>query len=789
MEGDVEASLRFLEQEGAAAAGGSGSEGEGEGGGQDARVEALLARARLGKALRRPLTAQEPRERVAQLLEARRGGGEEESPEGAGGGPPAPGAGPAPAAPSVAAAPAAASASAAAVVRSASPPLTGGRRTPAQAPRGRPQSARPAASGTGSPGGSGLSRTTSGGRHSKEAAAAKVEEALRRETPFRPKLSTRTQLLAQKQRRRAGTLSTPGTPAASSGAGSAPEARGAWLQDLSKPRDYEELSRLKQEMENREVMQHSFRPEIHLGPKKAGKGKAAARKVAPGRVMQRLSSSGHDPGTLAKLERLRTERAAREMAECTFKPQIEPSLRQAGPDPAEYVPIHRRVGKVLKERQERLTRARISRELDDPDLTFNPQLNESSIRIAEAKELEEELMFTARLEAGVGGAAPEGGRAGRAVHVTDDDVHCTFQPRISQESDRMVASMSDRDSNFVRRQRLEQRRREEARNEVVHADEHECTFHPRLVAAGAAVHVAEEKRYESLEARINRLAVKDVQSFEVRKKELEQEFYKDCTFEPVTNSRRKAGAGAKRGNRKNPQALEELHRNSRAAKSREKLEKEASERFEAEHTFKPRVVARRSGTAPVGGRRGGEGDDVVPSARLQISVLDSDMVMERIKRYREERERKLREQEDALAREELQHCTFKPRTNPGRGGRAAQKAKGPSLKKMPGMSGFLQQKRRAKEQQEEKMRLEEKIFMTDTSKLGRRSTCTEAKPFRLSNGVGSAQKRRALKQRIHEEELAECTFHPVTNEGRNRELIQRILMTEDSFRSDEGGGH
>ena len=47
----------------------------------------------------------------------------------------------------------------------------------------------------------------------------------------------------------------------------------------------------------------------------------------------------------------------------------------------------------------------------------------------------------------------------------------------------------------------------------------------------------------------------------------------------------------------------------------------------------------------------------------------------------------------------------------------------------------------------------------------------------------------ALKQRIHEEELAECTFHPVTNEGRNRELIQRILMTEDSFRSDEGGGH
>jgi len=503
--------------------------------------------------------------------------------------------------------------------------------------------------------------------------------------------------------------------------------------------------------------------------------------------MQRLSDAGHDPETVARLERLRAEGLARELAECTFKPQIESSLKRAGPNPAEYVPIHRRVGKVLKERQERLTRARISRELDDPDLTFNPRLNESSIRIAEAKELEEELMFTARLEAGVGAAAPEGARASRAVHVTDDDVHCTFQPRISQESERMVASMSGRDSNFLRRQRLEQRRREEARNEVVHADEEECTFRPRLAAAGSAVHVAEEKRYESLEARINRLAVKDVQSFEARKKELEQEFYKDCTFEPTTNSGRKKGAGAKRGGRppqKTPQALEELYKNSRAARSLEKLEKEASERFEAEHTFKPRVVARRkSGAAPAGGG----GDEVVPSARLQISVLDSDMVMERIKRYREEREQKLREQEEALAREELQHCTFKPRTNQGRGGAAAQKAKGPSLKKMPGTSSFLQQRRRAKEQQEEKRRLEEKIFLTDASKLGRKATCTEAKPFRLSNGVGSAQKREALKRRICEEEQAQCTFHPVTNEGRNRELIQRILMTEDSFRSDEGG--
>ena len=72
------------------------------------------------------------------------------------------------------------------------------------------------------------------------------------------------------------------------------------------------------------MSQHSFRPEIHRGPKKAGK--AEARRAAPGRVMQRLSDAGHDPETVARLERLRAEGLARELAECTFKPQIESSL-------------------------------------------------------------------------------------------------------------------------------------------------------------------------------------------------------------------------------------------------------------------------------------------------------------------------------------------------------------------------------------------------------------------------------------------------------------------------------
>ena len=574
MEGDVEASLGFLERGDAA-----GSDGEGEeGAGQDARVEALLARARSGKALRRPLTAQERRERVAQLLEARRGG------DGV-------------------AAPAEATAVSESGPTVDPPPLAGAavsasaarpqRASPGTAPpgrRGRPHSAAASPSPSSA---SGLQRTTSGGRHSKEAAAAKAEEALREEATFRPKITARTKYLAQKQRRRVSTPSGGGVP----GGKDAPSShREAWLEELAKPRTevYIQLESRRLEEEGREVSKYSFRPEIHSGPK--NRVRQEAKRAAPGRVRRRLANAGLDPETEARLNRLRAEGEAREMAECTFKPRVSSSAR-TGPDPAEYVPIHRRVGQELRERNQRLTQARITRELDDPNLTFQPRLNESSIRIAEAKELEEELLFTARLEAGVGGVPP-GGRSCRGVHVTEDEIECTFKPAISKESERMVSDMVDRDSDFIHRQRLEQQRRVEARARVVHADEAECTFRPVLAAAGAAVHVAEDKRYETLEERINRLAVKDVQSFEARRKELETEFYKDCTFKPASFAKRKK---AERAPLQGSLALEELHRNSRAANSREKSARQAEERFKSVHTFKPKKMSRKGRPASAGG--------------------------------------------------------------------------------------------------------------------------------------------------------------------------------------------
>ena len=54
---------------------------------------------------------------------------------------------------------------------------------------------------------------------------------------------------------------------------------------------------------------------------------------------------------------------------------------------------------------------------------------------------------------------------------------------------------------------------------------------------------------------------------------------------------------------------------------------------------------------------------------------------------------------------------------------------------------------------------------------------TVPKPFDLSQQ--KPEKTHKMMKEIKEKERSECTFKPVTNEGRNRQLIQEILEEVD----------
>jgi hypothetical protein len=48
---------------------------------------------------------------------------------------------------------------------------------------------------------------------------------------------------------------------------------------------------------------------------------------------------------------------------------------------------------------------------------------------------------------------------------------------------------------------------------------------------------------------------------------------------------------------------------------------------------------------------------------------------------------------------------------------------------------------------------------------------TVPRPFNLSNNEQFGQIRKNKQRELKEKEMSECTFKPVTNEGRNRDII------------------
>lgn len=57
---------------------------------------------------------------------------------------------------------------------------------------------------------------------------------------------------------------------------------------------------------------------------------------------------------------------------------------------------------------------------------------------------------------------------------------------------------------------------------------------------------------------------------------------------------------------------------------------------------------------------------------------------------------------------------------------------------------------------------------------------TVPRPFNLSNNEQFGQIRKNKQRDLKEKEMSECTFKPVTNEARNRDIIHQ-LMNSDTY--------
>jgi hypothetical protein len=85
----------------------------------------------------------------------------------------------------------------------------------------------------------------------------------------------------------------------------------------------------------------------------------------------------------AKMERKVAEQQASHTQDCTFKPQVNSASIAKHLGHYEYVPLHQRIGEVVRSKNEKLAQLQQQLELEQQDdVTFTPRINRNSTTLA-----------------------------------------------------------------------------------------------------------------------------------------------------------------------------------------------------------------------------------------------------------------------------------------------------------------------------------------------------------------------------------------------------------------------
>ena len=104
------------------------------------------------------------------------------------------------------------------------------------------------------------------------------------------------------------------------------------------------------------------------------------------------------------------------------------------------------------------------------------------------------------------------------------------------------------------------------------------------------------------------------------------------------------------------------------------------------------------------------------------------------------------------------------------------------------MGRYLELKDLAKRLDDEKKERQAKAFLVRGAQKSNKTKrgATIPQPFHLTKRRGKENARREkLAERMREQQMEECTFHPKTTEARNRELINQILEDDSLFEEEE----
>ena len=609
------------------------------------------------------------------------------------------------------------------------------------------------------------------GRHSKAVIAVRAKQEEEKELTFKPKVNA----------------SRPKSAKGNSDSVTSEER----MQRLSTPRTklWQKCEQVREDRAKEETKECTFAPRVGRGPRmatgtvsSAEAGVASARRAAKAHESfpDRLYADGEM--RYRRREDARRQIAEAEIASFPFQPAINDNSR-AAVEAEGYRPIHERVGDLLRKKQEALAAARVQAELENPDLTFAPKVNDASRAIARG--LEEEAGYEGRLPVerlsssrpgsarnSFAGARPSSARPSSARRRSYDarqrDEH-TFAPRLNDNTRRLCEMMAEEGvrggaGSFLDRQAEHLAKSEKEKNAIRDKLESDCTFHPNtgntnevLLRSKHVVRLGETPR-----ERIARLAFLEKQQSEQKRLKAEENFHAQFSFRPKLSNAART---------KQPTPLHELVSNPRGAEIRAAAEAAAQEAFHQEHTFEPNVGAKHADAAP---------------RPFQVNYAHKDGIVSRIREYRREKEVVLQEARNEKEFKELEQCTFQPNQGRVRRDKERQKSTNTVAEVVPGLGRHLELRKRAKAMEDETKARAAKVFLEDVHSLSTKHRQTVPLSPKISALGSQGAKAAARKLRLQmEKELREreaCTFRPRTNERPRKELIEKILAEDDYYR-------
>ncbi|KAK9802973.1 hypothetical protein WJX73_002011 [Symbiochloris irregularis] len=481
----------------------------------------------------------------------------------------------------------------------------------------------------------------------------------------------------------------------------------------------------KREADEKDMADCTFKPQINRSH-----AEAAVRSNVP--VEDRLYQAH-----LGRHERWAAQRRLLEeemLKDCTFAPKLHKGSTSKGSqlqeEESQSVPLHERLGQLQLQRSARQLAAEWQAEQPSQDCTFTPAINRKSAALANLRLQRSQGGELVTLEQRL--TAPSRHNTGHAG-MLGDATAALFTPTINARSDQMVQDSLGLPADFLARQQHLRRRHEQklARLAQRLEEEDSCTFVPHINTSLSTATAPELLAYYGETQR--------------EKAARQMQYYSQYTFSPQLNERSR--------HLSEPHSLDELAQPGGASRARQQAAEAAEQHLMRECTFQPNLSRQGSGTPPgVTSQGGGEG--VV--ARLAESRQDR--ISARAAHL---------EQLQAAAQESLlADCTFQPAVN--------HRRRRPNSKEQPSIAGlenYLQRKERAKQQQQDFMQRVEKAFVLNPQT---RTEPTICKPFHLRNASDEVSELRR-QQLLKREALAHCTFRPNIHEAVNCRLMSTIV--------------